>query len=302
MLGRAGAVAGRQLSEPRRPSPPPDAVPDLEGHLRSLAQGLLQRLDVLVDARDQLEVSAKLGPQDLVTEGDLAMEEWLYEVTSSAYPDDGFLGEERGWWQGPTGRRDWVVDPIDGTTNFVSGLPWSCCSVGLLEAGVPIAGLVVESSRHDIFLTAGSDRASELNGAPVQVGSEPSLAGKVVLLELPADAPPSALAAVEVEVNRGGGSVRVLGAAALALSAVAAGQAHAAVLASPCPWDVAAGVALVRHAGGTVLGLDEPYELDAGGPVIAGCAVVAEVLQEAARRCDLDALRPSGGKAARFAP
>ena len=84
-----------------------------------------------------------------------------------------------------------------------------------------------------------------------------------------------------------------MGAAALALAAVAAGQAHAAVLAAPSAWDVADGVARVRHAGGVVLGLEGDYQLEAGGPVIAGCAAVSAQLQEATRRCALEALASS---------
>ena len=271
----------------------PGEASDLESHLRSLAQGVLERMDAAIRDRGRMGVETKHGPQDLVTTADRALEAWLFEVTSHAYPRDGFLGEERGWRRGPTGRRDWIIDPIDGTTNFVSGLPWSCCSVALLEGGEPVAGLVAESSRHDVYLTAGRDRPSELNGKRTEVAGDPSLAGKLVLLELPADAPPGTLEAVEVEVRRRGGGVRVMGAAALALAAVAAGQAHAAVLAAPSAWDVAAGVALVRHAGGVVLGLEGGYQLEAGGPVIAGCAAVSAQLQEATRRCALEALASS---------
>ncbi|MDA8034259.1 MAG: inositol monophosphatase [Actinomycetota bacterium] len=272
----------------------PAGAGELGSWLHAVAAEVLVRLEAAVEGRDGLGVEAKLGPQDLVTTADRAMEAWLFEAVSASYPDDGFLGEEGGWRRGPTGRRDWVVDPIDGTANFVSGLPWSCCSIGLVEGGEPVAGLVVESSRHDVFLTSGRRSPSALNDLPVTVAQDPALAGKVVLLEIPAGAPPSVLDAVERAVRHDGGSVRVLGAAALALAAVAAGRAHAAVLAAPSPWDIAAGVALVRHAGGVVLDLGGPYDLSRGGPVIAGNEQVAHRLQAAARDGGLEHLTQVG--------
>lgn len=278
------------------PAPPDAHAPtgELDGWLRAVAAEVLVRMDAVVEGRDGLGVEAKLGPQDLVTTADRAMEAWLFEAISADFPDDGFLGEEGGWRRGPTGRRDWIVDPIDGTANFVSGLPWSCCSIALVEGGDPVTGLVVESSRRDVFLTAGRRAPSVLNDLPVAVASDAALAGKVVLLEIPAGAPPSVLDAVERAVRHEGGSVRVLGAAALALAAVAAGRAHAAVLAAPSPWDIAAGVALVRHAGGVVLDLEGPYDLARGGPVIAGNESVSDRLQAAARECGLDHLTQVG--------
>ncbi len=266
------------------PSPAGRADPSaVETHLRRIAHVVLERMAAFAGDRELLQVETKRGPQDLVTDADRAMEAWLFEVTAAAFPGDGFLGEEQGWRRGPTGRRDWVVDPIDGTTNFVSGLPWSCCSVGALEAGEPVAGLVVDPSRREVYLTAGRERPTERNGRRVRVSPGEDLAGRLVLLELPAERPFGMLDEVMAEIRRRGGSVRVMGAGALALAAVAAGQAHASVQVDPHPWDVAAGLALVRHAGGVVLGLSEDYTLEDGGLLVAGNAAVADVLRQAAR-------------------
>ncbi|HLI16596.1 MAG TPA: inositol monophosphatase [Acidimicrobiales bacterium] len=277
------------------------ATSAIETHLRRIARVVLERGALLTAERASLQVEVKRGPQDLVTDADRALEAWLYDVTSAAFPHDGFLGEEQGWRRGPTGERDWVVDPIDGTVNFVHGLPWSCCSVAAVVSGEPVAGLVVDLSRREVYLTAGPDRPSERNGRAVRVAPGADLAGRLVLVELPADRPLAVLDDLVAEIRRRGGAIRVLGAGALALASVAAGQAHAAVQVDPHPWDAAAGIALVRHAGGSVLGLSAAYELDGGGPLFAGNPAVAELLRDAAARGVLDATATDGPPARELA-
>jgi len=248
-------------------------------HLRRLAPLVSAKLMEVIERRTRLDVSTKGAAYDLVTDADCSMEEWLWDETRRAFPADGFLGEERGWRAGPTGGTDWVVDPIDGTVNLVNGVGWACCSIGALFEGAPAAGLIVDPYRNEIFLTSSPDGGTELNGAPVTVAAGPALAGRLVILEVPSGTSTAALAAIAEVVLAKDGAVRSMGSGALALATVAAGRALAAVHLDPCIWDIAAGVALVEHAGGIVLAGDGPYVAGRPGPLVAGNREVCAQLQ-----------------------
>ncbi|MGH9107473.1 MAG: inositol monophosphatase family protein [Acidimicrobiales bacterium] len=267
----------------------------VDAHLRRLAGLVLPRLREIAAHRERLIVSSKSAAYDLVSDADRSIEASLWEETHLAFPEDGFLGEEQGWRQGPTRRRDWVVDPIDGTVNFVNGLPWACCAIAALGADDARAGAVIDPFREEVYLTSSPDGGSELNGEPMKVATAGDLAGKVVLLEVPSGCEPRVLDPVARSVLGHGGSSRMMGSGALALALVAAGRAQAVVHAGPCIWDVAAGVALVRHAGGVVLGGTGPYDRGAPGPLVAGNAESCQVLQEALAQCDLSSLTSSPG-------
>jgi myo-inositol-1(or 4)-monophosphatase len=242
----------------------------------------MQRLEsILAAGLDRLQVSTKEGAFDLVTDADRSTEAWLWERVHAAFPEDGFLGEEYGWRLGPTAGRDWVVDPIDGTANFLSGIPWACSSIAVLSSGSACSGLIVDPFRREVYLTVSASHGSELDGKRVRVAPGEDLAGKVVLLEVPSGKPLAALAPVDQLVVSAGGTARAMGSGALAMALVAAGRAQAIVHAGPKIWDVAAGVALVENAGGVVLGGDGPYVLGGDGPLVAGNASVCRVLQGA---------------------
>lgn len=265
---------GRHL--PNHQAIPPNSI---DAHIRYLAPRVLSKLGEALARREQLEVSTKSAAYDLVTSEDRAIEAWLWEETHRALPDHGFLGEEHGWRLGPTNATDWVIDPIDGTVNFVSGLPLACCSIGALVEGVPEGGLIVDPFRCDTYLTVSATCTSELNGTPVEVTLGDDFAGKVILLEVPSGTMTSALSPVEEFVHRSDGAVRSLGSGALALAMVAAGRALAVVHLQPNIWDIAAGMALVRHAGGAIFGAEGAYIPDQPGPLVAGNSAVCERLQ-----------------------
>jgi myo-inositol-1(or 4)-monophosphatase len=255
-------------------------VTDREHTLRELAGTLLDRLGAMLDGGvDSLSVGTKEGAYDVVSDADRAIEAWLWERVHSEFPEDGFLGEEHGWRHGPTSHRDWIVDPIDGTVNFVTGLPWACSSVAVLDSGSAYAGLIVDPFRRDVYVTDTQSRTSELNGSPVRVAPGANLAGKVVLLEVPSGVSMTTLRAAARYVVDAGGAARSMGSGALSLALVAAGRAHAVVHAGPMIWDIAAGFALVQNAGGVVAGRQGPYVLDDGGPLVAGNADVCARLQ-----------------------
>lgn len=262
----------------------------LEAELRRLAVPLRRRLGEVLASRERLTVAAKTAAYDLVTDADRSIEDWLFTEVHKAFPDDGFLGEEGGWRIGPTGAQDWVVDPIDGTVNLVSGVPWACCAIAVVRHGRPVAGLVLDPFRGDLYFT-GPNGGSELNGTPTRVAPGADLAGKVVLLEVPSGWPIETLAPIASTVLERGGSTRSMGSGALATALVAAGRAQAVVHAGPAVWDIAAGVALVRHAGGAVVGNDGDYRCGAPGPLVAGSAACCDLLAHVLGRCELAEMR-----------
>ena len=261
---------------------PPAAAAGLADDLRRLGDALRGALREAFAARGSLEVRAKSTAHDLVSDADRRIEAEVRALLAAARPEDGFVGEESGGDDVRHGRR-WVVDPIDGTMNFVHGLPWACSSVGLVEEGVATAGIVVAPFSDDLYLCAGT--GSERNGEAVAVAPGGDLGGAMVLLEVPSGTSPSVLAPVADMVIAAGGSPRTMGSGALAMALAAAGVVQGVVHAGPSVWDVAAGVALVTQAGGVVRSASGPYVLGEPGPLVAGSAAAAERLAEALGRC-----------------
>lgn len=258
------------------------ATATLVDDLRRLGDELCRALTEAFTTRAALEVRTKSTAHDLVSDADRRIEAQVRELLSALRPGDGFLGEESGGDDVRHGRR-WVVDPIDGTMNFVHGMPWACSSVGLLEDGVATAGIVVAPFSDDLYLCAGA--GSERNGEAIAVAPGGDLGGAMVLLEVPSGTSPSVLAPVADMVIAAGGSPRTMGSGALAMALVAAGVVHGVVHAGPSVWDVAAGVALVTQAGGVVRAASGPYVLGEAGPLVAASAPAAERLVEALGRC-----------------
>jgi myo-inositol-1(or 4)-monophosphatase len=146
----------------------------------------------------------------------------------------------------------WIVDPLDGTANFVQSLPFCCVSIGLWRDDEPVLGVVYDFTRDEMFSGAAGSGA-RLNGAPVRVGSQEASRG-VLCTGFPAgtDFAPDALLKFVAQVTRFR-KIRLLGSAALSLAYVAAGRADAYLERDIRIWDVAAGLALVRAAGGEFL-------------------------------------------------
>lgn len=162
----------------------------------------------------------------------------------------------------------------------MSGIPWWCTSIGVLSSGSACAGLIVDPFRRESYLTV-SDQGSELNGRQVQVASGADLGGRVVLTEVRSGEPFTALGAIAERVVSAGGAARAIGSGALAMALVTAGRAQAVVHTGPSVWDIAAGAALVEHAGGVVVDdQGRPYVLGSDGPLIAGNADVRARLVE----------------------
>ena len=218
---------------------------------------------------EQLQISEK-GPGDFVSHADIKAERTLRAELERTRPEYGFLGEEGGETKGD-GRNRWIVDPLDGTTNFLHGVPHFAISIGLERDGEIIAGVIYQPISDELFW------AEKGNGAFVDTPNARSRRLRVSGRKDPA----RALVATGIPhlgkgdhadyhrkleaVTRQTAGVRRWGAASLDFAFVAAGRYDAFFEYGLAPWDVAAGLLLVREAGGIVSDVaGKPYEL--GGP------------------------------------
>jgi myo-inositol-1(or 4)-monophosphatase len=218
---------------------------------------------------EHLQSSLK-GPGNFVTAADRRAEEILREELERARPGYDFLGEEGGAREGSDKTHRWIVDPLDGTLNFLHGIPHFAISIGLEREGIIIAGLVYNPATDELF-TAERGKGAFLNDQRLRVAARKRLADAVVACALPH---PSR---GDVELTRSEhnavqdrvAGLRRLGAAALDLAWVAAGRLDAYWERGLSPWDMAAGIALVREAGGFVTDLDGCEDMIKTGGILA---------------------------------
>lgn len=225
-------------------------------------QELLARLD---QARD---IVFK-GGIDLVTDADKASEARILSHLRAAFPDHATLAEEGGQSGGSAPYR-WIVDPLDGTTNYAHGVPHYCVSIGVEGPGGLLAGAVLDPVRNELFL-AGKGLGATLNGRPLRVSGAEELGSALLATGFPYDLwanPERTLTLFDHFACKARG-MRRLGSAALDLAYVAAGRFDGFFEFKLKAWDVAAGALLVREAGGTVTHLE-------GGPLdLTRCDVLA---------------------------
>jgi myo-inositol-1(or 4)-monophosphatase len=192
---------------------------------------------------------------DPVTQVDRAAEDAIRAVIASHFPDDRVLGEEGGGGDWRTGRI-WIVDPLDGTVNFVHRLPQVAVSVALWDRGRPLVGVIVDVAHNDEWVAVEGGGAT-LNGDPIHVSETATLDQSLVCTGFPYDRREHAAAYLRVveEVMLNSQGTRRLGAAALDLAWLAAGRYDAywehGGQHGIKPWDVAAGILLITEAGGT---------------------------------------------------
>lgn len=188
------------------------------------------------------------GIQDFVSEVDRQTEVFIRDRLNSLFPDDAILGEEGG---GQMAARTWIIDPIDGTTNFIRGIPFWCLSAGLVVDGRPSVGVIYDPCQDEMF-SAHDGGGATLNGELVRVSTTASPSHALLSIGYSFKSPPTLHNAVIAELFAAGSMYRMHGAGALALAQVACGRVDGFWEAIIYPWDVAAGLALVREAGGVV--------------------------------------------------
>jgi len=219
---------------------------------------------------EKLQVSMK-GPANFVTAADRRAEETLYAELAKARPGYGFLGEEGGPREGADKTHTWIVDPLDGTTNFLHGIPQFCISIGLEREGTIVAGVIYNPANEELYV-AERGKGAFLNDQRIRVAARKRLADAVIACGLPhigrGDIALGQRETAAVQDKVAG--LRRFGAAALDLAWVAAGRLDGYWERDLKPWDLAAGVIMVREAGGFVSDYDGADEILAKGQIVAG--------------------------------
>lgn len=231
----------------------------MSNHFREVALDAARRAGAFLRSRfgSRPPVSYKGSPTDLVTEMDRGAEAIILAAIRSRFPDHRILAEESGVLPGAAGHGAgtyrWIVDPLDGTTNYAHGFPIYGVSIALEVDSTVTLGVVYDPSREECFV-AERGRGATLNGTAVHVSATPVLAESLLGTSYPNDlrgAPRDNLAE-HAALMRRCRSVRSIGSAVLGLAAVAAGRLDGYWEQRLGAWDVAAGALLIGEAGGTV--------------------------------------------------
>ena len=229
---------------------------------------------------ENLQVSKK-GPGDFVTNADLKAEKILFEELSQARPGYGFLMEEKGAIEGSDTTHRWIVDPLDGTTNFMHGIPHFAISVALERDGTLVAGIVYNPITDEMFFAERGQGAYGPSGR-LRVAGRDKLADAI----LASGAPHGERAGRDEFIDEmqsllpNIAGLRRFGAAALDLAYVAAGRFDGFWERGLAPWDMAAGIVLVRESGGLVSDLTNRQKmLDDGNIIAANEAIHAQLLK-----------------------
>jgi myo-inositol-1(or 4)-monophosphatase len=261
---------------------------ELTEYLDAAREAARRGATVLEEWRAKFRVREK-GRFDLVTDADLASQRAVRAYLQKRFPGHGFLGEEEGAGEGrpgPDAPPTWIVDPLDGTTNYVHDCPLYCVSVGLQVAGEMVVGVVLDPSRPELFAAAKGrgawlgerrlevSRAASLDEALLSTGFPPDLRGQERTLEW--------FRYFSLRTR----SLRRTGSTALNLAYVAAGRFDGYWAFDNHVWDVAGGTVLVREAGGVITNVDgSPYDPHTPDALAAGPAL-HPVLLEAFRTAE----------------
>lgn len=228
-------------------------------------------------------VTTKRSAKDLVTEVDRASERLIHRILHHAFPAFGFLGEEHGQRREASSHR-WIVDPLDGTINFVHGTPFFGVSIGLEHQGAIVAGVIYDPMRQQLF-TATRGRGAFLNGRRLRVSRHRSLGDSLLSTGFSSKFrthPQPYLRWFQILEARSH-AVRRLGSTALCLAYVAAGWLDGFYERDLWPWDLAAGLLLVEEAGGRVSDFKGKPVTLTEGRVVASNGRIHEAMLQALR-------------------
>ncbi len=223
---------------------------------------------------EQLQVSVK-GPANFVSAADLRAEEILHAELSKGRPGYSFLMEERGAVSGSDETHRWIVDPLDGTTNFLHSIPLFCISIGLEREGKLVAGCIYNPISNELFI-AERGKGAFLNDRRLRVSARKNVADAVVATGIPHRGRPEharfqrELAAMMGEVA----GLRRTGSAAIDLAWTAAGRFDTYWERNIKPWDMAAGIVILREAGGLATDADGGPNMFDTGTIVAGAPAI----------------------------
>lgn len=248
----------------------------------SFALALIRRAGVIAQqgfAAQSNQKFAMKGPQDFLTETDLAVEEFLKSALLERFPEDGFLGEETG---GSVAGNYWVVDPIDGTANFARSIPHYCIAIAFVSGDEVELGLIYNPPLDEMYVArkgAGTTR----NGNVVHVSKVDSIDATSVEVGWSNRLPNQAYLDILAIALAKGANVRRASSGALGLAYVADGRSDGYVELHMNAWDCLAGLLMVREAGGVIAGTCLTGDLSTGGSVLAATPEVAALLANASQ-------------------
>jgi myo-inositol-1(or 4)-monophosphatase len=224
----------------------------------------------------ELSIVSK-GAQDMVSEADLAVETLIKKRLMADYPEDAYLGEETGHVTGSKDSGIWVVDPIDGTQPFLSGLRSWCISIAYVRSNEVLLGMVNNPAAGELFI-GGVGRTAELNGRPIAPREVHSVADGLTFLGCNPRLRPEQVVPVLDRLLRANGMFVRSGSGALGLCDVACGRLIGYVEAHIYPWDCLGAIGVCRSAGALVSDYVSEHSLLHGGPIVAGSPQVYDEL------------------------
>ena len=224
-------------------------------------------------------IESKGERQDWVSVADRAVESYVRDAIAERFPDDSMFGEESG---GALSDHLWVVDPIDGTLNFVHAMRYWCVSIAYIERGVRRIGAIYDPSLDELFLAAAGD-GSRCNDAPIHVSACSSLDDAMISQGYVHRHDLDSHLALRRAFLSAGAAVKDPGAGALMLAHVAAGRFDAFYEPHMHPWDASAGLLLIEEAGGRIGPYPGPKGLVAGGEVLAAAPGIYDRVEERVR-------------------
>jgi len=218
----------------------------------------------------ELQVSRK-GAADFVSAADLKAEQVIFEALSKARPGYGFLGEERGMIEGTDKTHTWIVDPLDGTTNFLHAIPHFAINIALQREGAVVAAVTYNPASNELFW-AEKGKGCFVNDRRLRVSARNRLDEAVLATGIPflGHGQHARFLKELHQISQKVAGVRRFGAAALDLAYVAAGRFDGFWERDLKPWDMAAGILLVNEAGGTVSDADGGLDVLGTGTICAG--------------------------------
>lgn len=249
----------------------------MTGAARKAARGLARDFGEVA----QLQVSIK-GPANFVSNADLRAEDTIFRELSKARPGYGFLMEERGYVEGPDASHRWIVDPLDGTTNFLHGIPLFSISIALEREGQMVAAVVMNPVTNELY-TAEKGKGAFINDRRLRVSARRTLDDSVIATGIPHRGRPGhdrfqrEIAVLMPQVA----GLRRSGSATIDLAWTAAGRFDGYWEHNIQPWDMAAGMLLIREAGGLISDADGRDEMLETGSIVCGTPGVQRKLLEA---------------------
>ena len=223
-------------------------------------------------------IASLKGHQDWLTEADGTVEAFIAQALAEAFPEDGFQGEETG--RGRSGALRWVVDPIDGTSNFARGSPRFCVSLGLIEDRTSLLGVIVAPAMQETY-AARQGAGATLNGKPIRAAATTDLARGMVECGWSARRSNAEYFALTQAVMGTGAMLRAGGSGALGLTDVAVGRIDAYIELHINLWDVAAGLCILSEAGAVVSPFLDGDGAQEGNLIFAAAPGVAAALSQA---------------------